>query len=244
MTDFRKPAALLFDLDDTLIAWDAVTEPSWRKVCGEYASRCEDVTPEALCEAAKTANDVFWGDPECHRRGRSSLTALNDARTEVVGNALAELGVAVPGLAREIALAYNTERNRAAHLLPGAVETLKCVRERGYRTALVTNGASEMQRDKIGRFGLAPYFDAIAIEGELGFGKPDARHFGHALEALGIPPEKAWMAGDDLSRDIAGAISLGIYSIWVDWRGNGLPEDLPARPDMTVRAVSDFAGLL
>jgi hypothetical protein len=49
---------------------------------------------------------------------------------------------------------------------------------------LLTNGGSKGQRLKIDRFDLAPLFDAILIEGEVGFGKPDPRIYTKALEAL------------------------------------------------------------
>jgi FMN phosphatase YigB (HAD superfamily) len=42
----------------------------------------------------------------------------------------------------------------------------------------------------------------------LGFGKPDERVMG-ALSALGVKPEEAWMAGDNLEFDAAAPDSVG-----------------------------------
>ena len=42
-----------------------------------------------------------------------------------------------------------------------------------YQLALVTNGAPDLQREKIQGSKLALYFDAILISGEVGIGKPD-----------------------------------------------------------------------
>jgi len=38
-----------------------------------------------------------------------------------------------------------------------------------------------------------------------------------AMEKLSVRPEQAWMVGDDLARDIAGAQDAGIFSIWHDY---------------------------
>lgn len=71
-------------------------------------------------------------------------------------------------------------------------------------------------------------------------GKPDAKVFRHALGQLGAQPWEAVMIGDNLHTDIAGAQSLGICAIWVDWESKGLPECSPTTPDSTVRSVAEL----
>ena len=51
---------------------------------------------------------------------------------------------------------------------------------------VVTNGARNLQRDKLQTTGLEDHFDAIAVSGELGVAKPDPTIFRHTL--LGAPP--------------------------------------------------------
>jgi len=98
---------------------------------------------------------------------------LEAARREIVAHAFSRLGIDAPDLANEIADAYSRERDEGIYLLPGAVEALRHFRQRGIRLALVTNGSAAPQRRKIERFGLAPFFDFIVIEGEFGTSKPD-----------------------------------------------------------------------
>ena len=71
-------------------------------------------------------------------------------------------------------------------------------------------------------------------------GKPDKRIFLHALERLNTSPKNAWMVGDNLDWDVAGAQQLGIYGIWVDWRGEGLPELSLVQPDRIIRNISEL----
>jgi len=78
---------------------------------------------------------------------------------------------------------------------------------------------------KIERFGLEPIFDAILIEGELGFGKPDPRVYELALTRLGQSRAETWMVGDHLEWDVAAPQQLGIYGIWVDAQSKGRPAE-------------------
>ena len=97
--------------------------------------------------------------------------------------------------------------------------------------ALVTNGAAAPQRAKVERFDLARRFDHVQIEGEHGFGKPEERAYLHAMQALGVAASETWMVGDNLEWEVAAPQRLGIYAIWHDVTGEGLPPDSPVKPD-------------
>ena len=105
--------------------------------------------------------------------------------------------------------------------------------------ALITNGAAEPQRAKVVRFALEQRFDHIQIEGEHGFGKPEERAYKHAMEVLGVGPQETWMVGDNLEWEIVAPQRLGIYAIWQDAYGVGLPADSPIRPDRIIRRLSE-----
>jgi putative hydrolase of the HAD superfamily len=126
-------------------------------------------------------------------------------------------------------------------LVPDVISTLERLKKRGIHLALVTNGESLLQRRKIERFRLEPFFDHILVEGEFGAGKPDIRVFNHVLKTLNFRAADAWMVGDDLKRDIAPCISLGIYTIWVDGKGTGLASGSP-NPDRIIKTVSELGG--
>ena len=96
----------------------------------------------------------------------------------------------------------------------------------------MTNGAADTQRAKVVRFALAHRFDHIQIEGEHGLASrknapicTPCRRWSHAPET--------WMIGDNLEWEIVVPQRLGIYAIWMDAHGDGLPADTPCqtRPD-------------
>ncbi len=231
------PRAILLDLDDTILG-DAINgDRCWRIVCERFAAEAPGLTADRLLAEIDRMRVWYWSDPDRHRRGRLDLQR---AREELVGMALEALGAEAPDLARRIAREFSALRDEAVRPLPGAIETLGRLRERGVRLALVTNGSGAAQRRKIDRFGLAPLFDCIAIEGELGAGKPEERVYRHACEQLGVTPAEAWMAGDRLDWDVAGPQRLGMVGIWVDNAGQGLPASSPVRPDRIIRSLAEL----
>ena len=229
--------AILCDLDDTIISFDSVSEQYWWETCYRFAPRIDGLEADRLFTTIQESRVWYWSDPVRSSQGRVSLIKV---RREVVAEAFTRLGINDPALANEIADWYSVERDKAAYLLPRAVDTLNHFRNHGYRLALVTNGSSDYQRNKIERFGLTHLFDCILIEGEFGAGKPDERVFSHVLERLGVTAGEALMIGDNLEHDIAGAQKLGIFSIWVDWRETGLPESTTIQPDRIIRTLSDL----
>jgi putative hydrolase of the HAD superfamily len=156
-----------------------------------------------------------------------------------MGLAFADLGLPTD-LARPVAEHFHAWREEQVAFFPRAVETVDELKARGVKLALVTNGDATGQRAKIARFDLAHRFDHVQIEGEAGFGKPEERAYLHAMAALGVGPADTWMVGDNLEWEVAAPQRLGIYGIWHDHLGDGLPPESPVRPDRIIRAIPEL----
>ena len=233
------PKALLLDLDDTVL--DAYSDPdeAWLRLCREFAGELVDVTPDVLHAAIMDARYWLWDDPERARRARLDLP---QARRDIVGRAFSRIGISDSRTVNRMAGRYTSTREEAVRPFPGAIDTLRRLKEASVSLGLMTNGAAEAQRGKVDRFALAGFFEHIQIEGEFGIGKPDERAFRHALDALGVGPGDAWMVGDDLELDIRGAQRVGIYAVWIDSRGDGLPAGATVHPDRTIASLSDLVA--
>ncbi len=229
------PRAVLLDLDDTILDDSGGVPECWRAACD--AHRVGDLASGSVLEAIQTASMEYWSDAERHRRGRLDL---DRARHEVVVAAFRSLGLDAVDVALRISTAYATARHERIRPFDEAVDTVRWLRERGCRLALLTNGAELAQRKKIERFELAALFDVVLIEGALGYGKPDPRVYHTALDALGTPAHEAWMVGDNLEWDVGGPQKLGIVGIWIDGKGHGVPPTSSVRPDRIIRALSDL----
>ena len=166
------------------------------------------------------------------------------ARRHIVTTAIQRLGLDAPEIACRLADYHTTLREEMLVPFPGALDVLQWVQEHGIRTALITNGSASAQRQKIERFALASYFECILIEGEYGIGKPDPRVYRHALEQLDVRPDQTWMIGDNLEWDVAAPQRLGIWGIWHDMAGRGLPATTTIRPDRIVKTVTELLSLI
>jgi putative hydrolase of the HAD superfamily len=229
------PQLLCLDLDDTILAFTESAEPCWQRICGKYASRVDGLTAEALLATINEVRAWYWADAERHRRGRLNL---NGARREIVAEAFSRLQGRAPEWSNEMADSYTSEREETVQPFPGAIEALHHLRHQSTCLALITNGQSETQRQKINRLNLTPFFDAIVIEGEFGVGKPDERVYRHVLGQFGVAAESAWMVGDNLEWDVASPQGVGMKGIWVDYAGVGLPASSATKPDQIIRHLS------
>ncbi len=234
----HAPAAILFDLDDTLIAFEAVSDSAWREVTSTHAPRI-GVPAERIREAIQSHSRWFWSDPQRHRDGRRDLPL---ARRRLVLTALGHVGHHDESTAQALADHYTRLRTELIHLLPGALELLTALHDRGTRLGMVTNGSEVEQRAKIERFALARFFEFIQVEGELGVGKPEDAAYEHALARIGLPPEDVWFVGDNLEWDVRAPQRHGMTGVWVDRLDQGMPAE--PMPDHRVRDVVEVAGML
>ena len=167
------------------------------------------------------------------------------ARREIVGGARAQLTsegqpVFAPEIGARLADRFTTYRDEQMHVFPGALETIDAIRAAGVRLALITNGDGPGQRAKVERFDLARRFDHIQIEGEAGFGKPEARAYHHAMAALEAGAHETWIVGDNLEWEVAAPQRLGLHAVWCDQMGAGLPAGSTVKPDRIIRALPEL----
>ena len=228
------PPAIIFDMDDTILSDDEAAGRCFRQVCHDFAGRLPVANPDDLSGAIQEIRRWYWSDPERVRQGSLDL---NRARWELLSMAFERFGIDDDPLKEEMSLAYQHLKSAAVEVIPGALDTLRALRDCGVRLGLITNGDSQGQRAKVVKAGLEPCFDSILIAGEFGVAKPDPRIFRQTLENLRVSPNQAWMVGDNLFADVGGAQAVGIYGIWIDWRGNGLPDNAPAIPDRIIRSI-------
>jgi putative hydrolase of the HAD superfamily len=231
--------AVLFDLDETLVVEEPAAVTAFAATARFAASRY-DVDAEALALAARDRARQLWhstpAHPYCLRVGISSWEGLwcrfegdetntrwlrewsPTYRREAWRLALAEQAVEDLALAAELGERFGTERRARHEVFADVVPVLAALSET-HLLALVTNGASCLQREKLAASGLGGFFAATVVSAEFGVGKPDAAIFRHALAQLDCDSEQAVMVGDSLSRDVSGAIAAGLGAVWVNRLG-------------------------
>ncbi len=236
----QLPRAMLIDMDDTILSAYGRPEIAWNHIAAEFANELAPLPPPQVAAAVLAFARKFWATAEPVWRLK-----LEEARRLTVQGGFAALAaeghVRLPtNLAVRIADRFTAYREEEMFIFPGAHDAIDALRALGVKLALITNGAADTQRAKVERFELSHRFHHIQIEGEHGFGKPEERAYRHAMEALGVAAQDTWMIGDNLEWEVEAPQRLGIYSIWMDVHGDGLPPGHPARPDRIIRSRAEL----
>ena len=253
---------VLFDLDDTLVAEESSAEAAFLATC-EHARERYGVDPHALHQAVRDRpREAWFAAPTiayCQAFGIASWEGLwarfpwDDPnlkalrrwapayRREAWSRALEDFGVSDAPFAERLATIFLAER-RARHVVFLDVEDTLAELRGIWRLAILTNGTPGLQREKIAGSGLAHYFDAITVAGEVGVGKPDARVFGAALKAAGAPAGGTVMVGDNLRRDVQGAQQAGLRAFWLN--RDGREPELDVTPGAEIASLSELPALL
>ena len=254
--------SILFDLDDTLVIEGASADAAFLTTC-KRAHEKYGIDPEALHQTVRYHARQLWRASKtityCRAIGISSWEGLwarflgSDPnlkrlhtwaptyRREAWSRALADHGISDLPFAEQLATVFFSER-RARHIVFSDVEGNLTNLKEVYQLALVTNGAPDLQREKVQKTNLAQYFDDILISGEIGIGKPDRRIFVIALERLATSSSETVMVGDSLTRDILGAQHLGLKGIWLNRSGDDAASQIT--PDAQITSLSQIHDLL
>lgn len=217
-------AAVLFDLDDTLLD----TDTAWRRgVAHLVARRAAGSVPEEV--AAQAWDEAFPHWFERYLRGQATLA---ESRIGRIREWAGTLGLAVPDGAELAWFETFVEGYRQGWVLfPDARPALAALA--GLRRGLVTNGDSTLQRQKVAALDLDPVMDVVLVSSEVGQPKPEPAIFLAAAGQLGIAPEQCLMVGDRLDRDISGALAAGMRAAWLR---------RPDGPEAATRPPAELSG--
>jgi HAD superfamily hydrolase (TIGR01509 family) len=221
-THRRVPAAVLWDMDGTLVDSEKLWDVSLRELTAELGGTLDDATRESLVGSnlAGTMRVLF------ERAGRAPEPA-----------ALAASG---RELLRRTAVLFRA----GLPWRPGAREALAAVRAAGVPMALVTSTERELTEialDTIGRD-----FFAVTVCGDEvdGRNKPDPRPYLKAAELLGVPAADC-VAVEDSPTGVRSAVAAGATVLAVPCDAAVPPGERRVLRDSLVGVDAGFlAGLL
>ncbi|XDA97369.1 phosphoglycolate phosphatase [Sulfitobacter sp. LCG007] len=200
-----RPAAIVFDLDGTLIHSAPDLHASMNRMLGRLGRAPLDL--ETLTG--------FIGD------GVSTLVARSLEATG--GRTPAEHEEAL-ALFREI---YDTHSTDLTRPYPGVTETLAKLRDEGIALGICTNKLAGPAAAICKALGLSSFFDEIVGAGPERPAKPDAAPLRHTLERLGTMPADAIYVGDS-NVDLVTAANAGVpFRLFTGGYFNAPMPDLP-----------------
>ena len=246
--------AVLFDLDHTLIDWEAA-EP-WETFQPQRLARVlayvqqhlaplPDVDAATFFETYREALVAAW------KNGNQTLRAPDIA--QVLADTLRAEGVPDDQLAMDGVLdAYDWQLAPGERAFPDVPEVLPELDRHGLGLGIVTNASHPMEwRDReLHALDLLDWFPTCRVAAvDVGYLKPHQAIFRHALGLLDIQPDEAVFVGDNLEADIRGAQDTGMAAVWRPRVASGAPGEVPEAangivPDGTITTLHDLLPLL
>lgn len=204
MTTSAKVKAVIFDLDDTLIA--------------ESSASNEAVVPWARqAGLSGSPADIFskWRaiSSRHYREYQSRHVTFAQQRRNRVREFLPHLDLHDDAAADGLFDGYLQRYEKAWRCFDDAIPCLGRLRASGITVGVLTNGEEAQQRKKIKVVGLKNELDFIVATSGLPASKPDQRAFLAACRAAGQVPANCLMVGNDPVSDVVGAIDSGMRGL-------------------------------
>lgn len=118
---------------------------------------------------------------------------------------------------------------------PDAIGALDRINDSGIMISLST-GRDAVEKAKIfERYTGKEYFEHVFSESRLGYLKTEPEYYSRALEISGTEPSETVSIGDTPLSDIRPANLVGIKTIWINRRGESIPEDSEQVSDHQVK---------
>ncbi len=221
---------LLFDIDHTLLDFDATERAALRQLFEDEQLEWTDEREARY----RTINQSLWKALE-----RGEVT-----RDEVITSRFvtffAEQGRTVDGSRMDTR--YRTYLSQGTELIEGAIELLDALKGK-YQLYVVTNGVAATQRARLTGSGLAPYFDGIFVSEETGYQKPMAAFFDYVFDRIpDATRDQTLIIGDSLTADIQGGISAGIATCW--FNPGHIAASAELTPTYTIERLDQLVTLL
>ena len=125
---------------------------------------------------------------------------------------------------------------------PGVMQGLEYLRESGVSLACVTNKPERHARALLAEQKLLDAFSLVLCGDSLPQSKPDPLPLLHALEVLGVEPERAVLIGDSVN-DVLAARAAGISVICVSYGYNHGHRIHEAAPDRVIDSLADLPSV-
>ncbi len=202
---------VIFDLDGVLVSTDKLHYKAWKKLAQEIG----------IADFKREDNEKQRGVS----RMESLQIVLDKGNKSYAEEEKEELAERKNNYYKEML----EELNDSA-VLPGALETIRLLKEKGIMTAV--GSASKNAPDILKRIGLLTYMDKISSGLDTTRSKPDPEVFLVAADKLGLPPQDCLVVEDSAAgvqaAKAAGMKALGVGPYYLSLGADYMAENLTA----------------
>lgn len=206
---------VFLDIDDTL--WwfsrnsELALEATFRLMgCGSWCKNYEE-----FHERYEHFNHELW---QLYNQGLVEKEVLEIKRFEQALEASHYCCDDVDELAAAMNTCYLDQLVRHHHLMPGAIELLQYLHDKGYQLNTISNGFKGVQERKLQARGMNRFITHVVLSEDCGITKPRQGIYDYAMKLCGAQSQEIVMIGDDPTTDIAGALNAGWRTIYLNTR--------------------------
>jgi len=183
----QPPSTVIFDLGGVLIDWDP--RYLYRKLLSS-----EDEVERFLAEVCTPAWNARQDAGRTWAEAVAELTAKHPDHAELIAAFDKRWGETIGGA------------------IPGTVEILRRLRDRGVRLLALTNWSAEKFDLTFPRFEWLSWFEGIVVSGRERLVKPDPQLFQILLDRYDVEPDEAVYI-DDVHHNVEAAAGFGLTAL-------------------------------
>jgi HAD superfamily hydrolase (TIGR01549 family) len=136
-----------------------------------------------------------------------------------------------------------------AAIFPGVQDLLENLKKMQYQMGVITNSFEGNAVLILKKMGIESYFSTILDGGIMQGYKPMKKVFELAVESLRSKIDSTLVIGDEYYADIIGAARVGLKTVWIDHREQGLDAVMKRYnetiiPDLVIKEIGEFSNYL
>ncbi|HEY1845502.1 MAG TPA: 5-amino-6-(5-phospho-D-ribitylamino)uracil phosphatase YigB [Buttiauxella sp.] len=228
-------AALTFDLDDTLYDNRPVIERTELEALSFVQNYHPNLSALRKPDFMRLRQAIRLAEPDIYHD-------VTEWRRRAVEQAMLDAGLSAEEAAEgATASMANFAQWRSRIDVPQETHDTLAELAKKWPLVAITNGNAEPHL-----FGLDKYFKFVLRAGPHGRAKPFNDMYHLAAEKLGVPLAHILHVGDDLTTDVAGAVSCGMQACWINLRDGDLMQidDSRLLPHLEISRLASLTALI
>jgi putative hydrolase of the HAD superfamily len=229
------PAAILFDIDGTLLDDGRATFLALRSFHAVHGEEL-GLSLDGLAARWRGLTQLHFAR---YLAGEISMQEQRRARIQEL------FASSRPGLnaaeADDLFATYLSSYRASWTAYPDAQPTVSALSLSGVGLAVLSNGDRGQQIEKLQKCGLDTYFSEIMTSSEIGWAKPAPEAFLGACRRLGISPRRCVYVGDAMETDACASAAAGLIGVWLDRAGSGID---PGPGVQVIHGLGEIVGIV